>query len=231
MTKSVLSTISTTDLMPKVLRRPPLNAVVPIFSLVRRLIRGRWWDDVTRQPRKKLRDIRKVGTRQTFSDGVGDIVNRKYEISLASSTWQPDRILAEFKQNPNRFCPVNYAAFDTWPLTLGTHSTVKLAGPWSGPIEVIVDEPRRLKLATLDGHMEAGWIEFRATGDSHPLFTIESSARAGDLAFWFVHDFFPLGRWIQTDMWCTVAESAARLAGVRRPESVQVSTINHDYES
>ncbi len=80
--------------------------------------------------------------------------------------------------------------------------------------------------------MEAGWIEFAVPDSERPAMTIHSLARAGDRGFWLVHEVLPVGRWIQTDMWATVLESAARIGGVGTPERVMVTTIElHDDSS
>jgi hypothetical protein len=54
---------------------------------------------------------------------------------------------------------------------------VRMPGPWDGPVRVVSVTPTSFRLATLDGHLEAGQIEFRAgpADDGDDLvFTIES---------------------------------------------------------
>ena len=65
----------------------------------------------------------------------------------------------------------------------GDEFVVRMPGPWDGPVRVVRREADSFRLATLAGHLEAGEIEFRATGTPDALgFEIESWARAGEPA-------------------------------------------------
>ncbi len=47
-------------------------------------------------------------------------------------------------------------------MPVGDEYVVRMPGPWDGPVRVVDVSPRSFRLATLEGHLEAGQIEFRA---------------------------------------------------------------------
>mgnify|MGYP000733765731 CR=1 FL=1 len=212
------------------LRRRPLNVVVPIVSLVERRLGGRWWAESLREAPGSVEPQREnASDQQAVDDGVGAPLVRRYEISLEGAKVSPFGVLDKFRNDPNSFAPIEYAAFSKNSLSEGDRTEVRLAGPWNGPVQVVVSDVDRIRLATLDGHMEAGWIDFRVTEEPEALFVIESVARAGDHAFWLLHDRLPIGRWVQADMWARVLESAADYAQLPAgPGRVEVSTIRLD---
>jgi hypothetical protein len=50
-------------------------------------------------------------------------------------------------------------------LAVGDEFVVRMPGPWDGPARVVSRTPTSFRLATLDGHLEAGQIEFRVSRD------------------------------------------------------------------
>jgi hypothetical protein len=67
------------------------------------------------------------------------------------------------------------------PLRRGDEFLVRMPGPWDGPVRVVHRNATGFRLATLDGQLEAGEIEFRASSaDSALCLEIESWAWAGD---------------------------------------------------
>jgi hypothetical protein len=51
------------------------------------------------------------------------------------------------------------------PLRPGDEFVVRMPGPWEGPVRVVRRDAASFRLATLDGHLEAGQIEFRVVRD------------------------------------------------------------------
>ena len=79
-------------------------------------------------------------------------------------------------------------------------------------------DPAAFRLATLDGHLEAGEIEFRAEPDGDILrFEIESRARAraGDRLAAMLYNKLRLAKEIQLNMWSHFCVRTAALAGGR----------------
>ena len=82
----------------------------------------------------------------------------------------------------DRMAPTEFASFqrlDDGPLAVGDEYVVRMPGPWDGPVRAVEVTPTSFRLATLDGHLEAGQIEFRArAGHRSSVFEIESESAA-----------------------------------------------------
>lgn len=165
----------------------PSPAIAPVTLLTRRAILGEYWTETVNEtniavPRLTLTDRSDV---QRPRDGAGPLNHRIYRVYIRDSIVGADQLLESFRRDPNRSSPTSFATFVPDPrpegLSEGDTYEVKLPGPWDGPIHVRTVEPDRVRLETLCGHMEAGWIEFRASATDNVIdFTIESYARSGD---------------------------------------------------
>ncbi len=109
-------------------------------------------------------------------------------------------------------------------MALGDEFLVHMPGPWDGPVRAIDVRPDRFRFATLDGHLEAGQIEWRAWYEDTLNFAVESWSRGGDRWSAFVHDRLRMAKEVQLYMWTSVVERAPRLAGGRLLDGVQVRT-------
>lgn len=202
-----------------------VRAVMPVVMLVRRLVQGRWWSEteVVSNARGPVVRMQSDDDLQRPVDGAGPLNHRLYRVDIAESKFSPDQLLQMFRVEPNWFSPTDFATFRSDPrtgpvaLTKGDPVVVVLPGPWNGPVAVAEVEPRRVRLETLDGHMEAGWIEFRVEeADESPAlisFVIESLARSGDAAFDALYHPLKIGRLVQSEMWVNVLEAAVALSG------------------
>ena len=94
--------------------------------------------------------------------------------------------MARVTRDPDRVAPTEFASFqkvhgDEGRMAVGDEFVVRMPGPWDGPVRVVERHADSFRLATLDGHLEAGQIEFRAAATTTRLvFDIESWARSGD---------------------------------------------------
>jgi uncharacterized protein (UPF0548 family) len=80
-------------------------------------------------------------------------------------------------------------------------------------------------LATLNGHLEAGQIEFTASADYRSLeFRIESWARSGDRFSDLLYTHVRLAKEVQLHMWISVLVRISKLAGGRTDGGVVVTT-------
>jgi uncharacterized protein (UPF0548 family) len=103
-----------------------------------------------------------------------------------------------------------------------------MPGPWDGPVRVIATTARSFRLATLDGHLEAGQIEFRVgvAGDDGTLleFEIESwarnSGRFSDLLYSHAH----MSKEIQAHMWMSFLEGVVKLSEGRMINGIDIDT-------
>jgi Domain of unknown function (DUF1990) len=110
-------------------------------------------------------------------------------------------------------------------LRRGDEFVVRMPGPWDGPVRVIRRDATSFRLATLDGHLEAGEIEFRAEPAGDALhFVIESWARAGDRLSDLLYNRLGLAKEIQLNMWSHFCIRTAALAGGRPQGGITIRT-------
>jgi hypothetical protein len=89
--------------------------------------------------------------------------------------------------------------------------------------------PRHFRFATLEGHLEAGQIEWRADEQNGCLrFEIESWARAGDALSAIMHDRLLMAKEVQLHMWTSVIERVAKLASGRLEGGIDIETHRVD---
>jgi uncharacterized protein (UPF0548 family) len=85
--------------------------------------------------------------------------------------------------------------------------------------------PTSFRLATLDGHLEAGQIEFRArAGHRCLVFEIESWARSGDRFSDAMYSHLRLAKEVQLHMWTSVLGKVVDLARGQMSGGVTVTT-------
>lgn len=166
---------------------------------------------------------------QTIAHGVGPLFHRTYTAHIRNATCGPEQLLERLLSDLNSASPTEVARFErtkgTGPATPGDEWVVRMPGPWDAPVRLQRREERRFVLSTLQGHMEAGSIEFSAdcVGDEL-VFRIESWARSGDKLFDLLYDKLDLSREMQLHMWVHVAEQTATLSGGELVGPVDVVT-------
>ena len=98
-----------------------------------------------------------------------------------------------------------------------------------GPIRVIDVSPRSFRFMTLDGHLEAGQIEWRATQEGDAIvFGVESWARSGDRLSAVLHDRLRMAKEVQLHMWSSVIEKAVKRTGGRLERGIEIETRRVD---
>jgi Domain of unknown function (DUF1990) len=161
---------------------------------------------------------------QSVGDGVGPLFHRRYSARIQHATVGPDELIEIVKRDLNAAAPTKFARFqrvlgDGELLDVGDEYVVRMPGPWDGPVRVIAQTPRRFRLATLEGHLEAGQIEFRASagepGDARDTlrFTIESWAQSGDRFSNLLYHRIGMSKEVQLHMWISFLEGVAKLSG------------------
>ncbi len=95
-------------------------------------------------------------------------------------------------------------------------------------MRVVAAGPTVLRFATLEGHLEAGQIEFRAGGDGPLVFEIESWARSGDGVSNLLYQHLRMAKEIQLHMWTSFLERVVELAGGRRAGGIEIETRRVD---
>jgi hypothetical protein len=172
---------------------------------------------------------------QSVDDGVGPLFHRTYSARIEDAKLGPDELMATIQRDINAAAPTTFARFqrvlgDGETLSTGDEYVVRMPGPWDGPVRVIAQTPRTFRLATLDGHLEAGQIEFRADDDDGTLrFTIESWARSADRFSNLLYHRVGMSKEVQLHMWISFLEGAARVAeGSIDDDGIEIDTRRVD---
>ena len=171
-------------------------------------------------------------TLQPASTGTGPLFHRRYHITLADADLGPEELIARIAADPQRASPrwmASFERFDGGPvhgLEVGDELVVRLPGPWDGPLRVIERTPTSFRFVTLQGHMEAGEIEFRAGVDDRGFlrFDIESWARSSSRPFAWLYERVPVAREMQLHMWSQFCGNVAKVAGGVRISNVVAAT-------
>jgi hypothetical protein len=122
---------------------------------------------------------------------------------------------------------------DEGEMRVGDEYVVRMPGPWDGPVRVVERTPRSFRLATLDGHLEAGQIRFSAERDDGVLrFGIESWARSGDRFSDLLYDRARMAKEIQFHMWTSFLESVIAISGGKRDGGLRIHTrrVEHPFD-
>lgn len=166
---------------------------------------------------------------QAPDDGVGPLFHRIYRARIREAVLSAEQLLAKISADPNVVSPTELARYlkvhgSEGELRLGDEFVVRMPGPWDGPVRVVDVTPRSFRLATLEGHLEAGQIEFSATDGEHLLFSVESWARAGDRLSDLLHQRLRMAKEVQLHMWTSVLEQATKLAGGKLSGGIEIVT-------
>jgi hypothetical protein len=167
--------------------------------------------------------------RQGLDAGVGPMLHRTYAVRIVNSALGPAALMEMVADKLDRATP-EMAVFRKTrgaegPLRYGDEFLVRMPGPWDGPVRVVHRDSTSFRLATLDGHLEAGEIEFRASPAGDALrFEIESWARAGDRLADMLYNKLKLAKEIQLNMWSHFCVRTAALAGGRPQGGVTIRT-------
>jgi hypothetical protein len=212
----------------------PLRAAAPLGLLARRAVTGNLWAETvtTRAGPMPLPQVSDAPDVQPPESGAGPVNHRTYRVEIVDSPLTPEALVEMFRCDPNRFVPTSYATFSPDPapdgLATNDRAEVKIPGPWDGPVRVAAVTDTSLRLETLVGHMEAGWIDFScAESDGALVFTIESFARSGDPVFDALYHSVGIAKLVQSEMWVQVLESIVEASGGRRQGRLALETTIH----
>ena len=166
---------------------------------------------------------------QRPEDGHGPLLRRRYRVDVAKPSMSASELMTRVRDDPNVVVPGGLARFrketGDGPLTVGDEYTVRMPGPWDGPVRIVAADATSFRLATLDGHLEAGQIEWRAEDRPERLrFEVESWSRPGDRFSHYAHHRLRMAKEVQLHMWISVLERVAKLADGRLPEGVEIRT-------
>ena len=170
---------------------------------------------------------------QPPDEGVGPLFHRTYRARIRDAALSAEQLFATISADPNRVAPTELARYlkvhgSEGEMRVGDEYVVRMPGPWDGPVRVVEVTPRSFRLATLEGHLEAGQIEFSATDGDELVFSVESWARAGDRLSDLLHQRLRMAKEVQLHMWTSVLEQAAKLAGGKLSGGIEIVTRRVD---
>jgi uncharacterized protein (UPF0548 family) len=170
---------------------------------------------------------------QRCEDGVGPLFHRRYRVRIRDSDLDPARLVTCLRDDLNAVAPTEFARFTKvhgreGEMALGDEYVVHMPGPWDGPVRVVAVAPGAFRFATLEGHLEAGQIEFRARDDAGLVLEIESWATSGSRISALLYTHARMSKEIQLHMWTSLLERASRLGGGRRDGAIEIDTRRVD---
>lgn len=162
-------------------------------------------------------------------NGAGHLYHRRYRALVSETRMTPEDLMGRISSDPNVVTPTELAKFDKRKgqenvMRVGDEFLVRMPGPWDGPVRVVDLTPRSFRFVTLQGHLEAGQIEFRISNQNGALLAeIESWARAGDRLSHVMFDTLRMAKEIQLHMWTSMLERIAVVSGGKR-SSISIET-------
>ena len=163
-------------------------------------------------------------------DGAGPLLHRHYRARIRGARLGAEALIGRLGADPDRVAPGGLAKFvkQSGPdarIAVGDEWVVRMPGPWDGPVRVVHVTPTSFRFATLDGHLEAGQIEWHADDEDGELrFGIESWARSGDRLSDLMHNRLRMAKEVQLHMWTSVIERVARLVDGRLIAGIEIDT-------
>jgi uncharacterized protein (UPF0548 family) len=172
---------------------------------------------------------------QSWEDGAGPLLHRIYRTRFTASPMTARELIAELREDMDKVAPTELATFQKaegeGPMREGDEYVVRMPGPWDGPVVVVALTETSIRLATLEGHLEAGQIEYRARRDHRGVaFEIESWARSGDRLSDLLYTHVQISREVQLHMWSSVLRNVIDLTGGRMHGGIVITTRHVDAE-
>jgi Domain of unknown function (DUF1990) len=167
---------------------------------------------------------------QMPEDGAGPLFHRRYRVRIRDSDLSAEELVRRVAAEPDSVAPSEFATFrkvngSGGRMEMNDEYIVRMAGPWDGPVRVVEREDAMFRLVTLEGHLEAGQIEFRAyEEDVIVVFEIESWARSKDRLTDVLYDRLRMSKEVQLHMWTSTLERIVTLSGGSRSGGIEIHT-------
>lgn len=168
---------------------------------------------------------------QEADAGVGPLFHRAYRVWIDDASCTAEGLMMRVASDLNAVTPTPFARFikvggAPGTVELGDEFVVRMPGPWDGPVRVVHRTATSFRFVTLDGHLEAGQIEFcAARSDEGLVFSIESWARSSDWLSNLLYHRLRMAKEVQLHMWTSFLENVVGLAGGRRRGRVEIETL------
>ncbi|MFN8531625.1 MAG: DUF1990 family protein [Anaerolineae bacterium] len=181
-----------------------------------------------------------VGDRplQGMYAGTGDLFHRRYQVDVKAPSLSKEAVMERIYADINAFVPHEWAVFektkgDPERWAIGDEWFVHLTGPWDGPVRLIRIEPTGFAFATLEGHLEAGEIQFEVSdvpGKTDALrFEIRSWARSRDRITDLFYRILGVSKLAQTIVWTYFCGKVVEISGGTRIDKMRVTTHRTRY--
>lgn len=192
-------------------------------------MRGSWSEDA---PPELPADLEHADL-HTWEDGAGPLLHRIYRTRIAASPIGARELVGRLVKDVNRVAPTEFASFHRvagdGPIRVGDDYVVRMPGPWDGPVTVVAADETSFRMATLQGHLEAGQIEFRAHEDHRGIvFEIESWARSGDRFSDLFYTRLRISKEVQLHMWASVLRNVVEVSGGKMAQGIVITTRQVD---
>ncbi len=171
---------------------------------------------------------------QPAEEGSGPLFHRRYVTRIREARLSARELMDRVISDPDCASPKEFATFrktrgGQGGMRVGDEYVVRMPGPWDGPVRVIEVSDSSLRLATLEGHLEAGQIEFAAVElEGQIEFRIESWARSKDRLVDLLYSHLRMAKEVQFHMWTSYLERVTRLAGGRMTGGIDIQTRRVD---
>ena len=168
--------------------------------------------------------------------GHGPLFHRLYRARIRGSELTPRQLIGAIRDDPDRVAPREFATFQRLDegrgrMQPGDDYVVRMAGPWDGPVRTVDASPDRFRLATLEGHLEAGQIEFRSRDEEgHVVLEIESWARSKDRLTDLLYNHLRMSKEVQLHMWTSTLERASARSGGTLTGGLEIRTWKVDLD-
>ena len=162
--------------------------------------------------------------------GAGPLFHRTYTGRICGARCSAESLMERLRSDPNVVAPLALARFrktagTPWRMQAGDEFLVRMPGPWDGPVRVVELTSTSFRFVTLEGHLEAGQIEWRARQDDGLIdFEVESWAREGDRLSVLLHDRLRMAKEVQLHMWTSVVERVAKRTQGRLERGIEIET-------
>lgn len=171
---------------------------------------------------------------QPLSEGVGPMLQRRYWIDFQRPTLGANELMHDIKLNIEEYAPGLLADFnktvgEETGLAEGDQFSIRILGPWNGDVRVCEVHDLSFSLQTLEGHPEAGTINFslRPLSDVEDgwHFEINSLAASRDGLVSLAYNTLNIGRKVQEQVWRTFCERVLQKSGGEALGAIEVQTL------
>jgi Domain of unknown function (DUF1990) len=166
---------------------------------------------------------------KNVTDGFGPLFHRVFSVRAVDTDCDAAGLIARITADLDRPAPDDTVRFarergEPGAVAVGDEYRVYMPAPWDGPVRVLARDDCRFLFGTLEGHLEAGQIEFRAAdeGPGRVSFTIEAWSRAGTRGSEVAYRGLNLGKEVQAGLWIQYCLGAVEVSGGRRDGRVDV---------